>query len=282
MICHKTQTNNQPANQILSRLHLRITERGLMGILLINDVDLRWKTPSLLESYLWLKYIALKIICMIKYHHHHHVVLVARISLTFSRHFSLSFIASGRSSGQHPVSSHSCWMYVRAGRPAFARPCVGVHKSTSLMSSSPASPALSCMFGSSNLNSFRDRRQVAVQLVSCWVLPPGLVQDCSQQDIIWFGYFYDLQNFGWFRLVFSHTNHCGLFNTKFIFIPLIMLRRHHGSFWPSLANRLYCPSLLYRVHQLQLVSVTFSFQTRYRFLYLFSFSEGWGSSWYNG
>ena len=30
---------------------------------------------------------------------------------------SLSFIALGRSSGQHPVSSHSCWMYVRAGRP---------------------------------------------------------------------------------------------------------------------------------------------------------------------
>ena len=70
------------------------------------------------------------------HHHHHHVVLVARISLTPSRHFSLSFIASGRSSGQHPVSSHSCWMYVRAGRPAFARPCVGVHKSTSLRSSS--------------------------------------------------------------------------------------------------------------------------------------------------
>ena len=41
------------------------------------------------------------------HHHHHHVLLVARISLTFSRHFSLSFIASGRSSGQHPVSSHS-------------------------------------------------------------------------------------------------------------------------------------------------------------------------------
>ena len=70
------------------------------------------------------------------YNHHHHLVLVARISLTLSRHFSLSFIALGRSSGQHPVFSHSCWMYVRAGRPAFARPCVGVHKSTSLMSSS--------------------------------------------------------------------------------------------------------------------------------------------------
>ena len=62
-------------------------------------------------------------------------MLVSRISLTLSRHFSLSFIASGRSSGQHPVSSHSCWMYVRAGRPAFSRPCVGVHKSKSLMSS---------------------------------------------------------------------------------------------------------------------------------------------------
>ena len=70
------------------------------------------------------------------HHHHHHIVLVARISLTLSRHSSLSFIALGRSSGQHPVSSHSCWMYARAGRPAFARPCVGIHKSTSLMSSS--------------------------------------------------------------------------------------------------------------------------------------------------
>ena len=68
--------------------------------------------------------------------HHHHVALVARISLTLSRHSSQSYIALGRSSGQHPVSPHSYWMYVRAGRPAFARPCVGVYKSTSLMSSS--------------------------------------------------------------------------------------------------------------------------------------------------
>ena len=74
------------------------------------------------------------------HHHHHHVTLVARISLTLSRHSSLSFIAPGRSSGQHPVSSHSCWMYVRA---AFARPCVGGPKSTSLMSSSLMS---SCLF----------------------------------------------------------------------------------------------------------------------------------------
>ena len=69
-------------------------------------------------------------------HHHHHVVPLARISLTLSRHFSLSFIASGRSSELHPVSSHSCCMYVRADCPAFAWPYAGVHRSTSLMSSS--------------------------------------------------------------------------------------------------------------------------------------------------
>ena len=69
-------------------------------------------------------------------HHHHHVVPLARISLTLSRHFSPSFITSGRSSGLHPISSHSCRMYVRAGRPAFARPYVGVHRITSVMSSS--------------------------------------------------------------------------------------------------------------------------------------------------
>ena len=69
-------------------------------------------------------------------YHHHHVVPQAQISLTLSRHFSLSFITFGRSSGLHPVSSHSCCMYVRAGRPAFAWPYAGVHRSTSLMSSS--------------------------------------------------------------------------------------------------------------------------------------------------
>ena len=61
---------------------------------------------------------------------YHHVVPLARISLTLARIFSLSFIASGRSSGLHPVSPHSCCMYVRAGRPAFAWPYagpIGVH-----------------------------------------------------------------------------------------------------------------------------------------------------------
>ena len=66
------------------------------------------------------------------HHHHHHDALPARISQTLSRRFSLSFIATGL----HPVSSHSCCMYVRAGRPAFAGLYEGIHRSTSLMSSS--------------------------------------------------------------------------------------------------------------------------------------------------
>ena len=93
------------------------------------------EAPSAVKNYL--QTISQKLYIYIYiYIYHHHIALVARISLTLSRHSSLSFIALGRSSGQHPVYSHSCWMYVRAGRPAFARPCVGVHKSTSLMSSS--------------------------------------------------------------------------------------------------------------------------------------------------
>ena len=67
-------------------------------------------------------------------HHHHHVVPPARISLTLSLHFSLSFITFGSSSGLHPVSSHNCCIYVQAGCRAFAWPYAGVHRSTSLMS----------------------------------------------------------------------------------------------------------------------------------------------------
>ena len=70
----------------------------------------------------------------------------ARISLTLSRHFSLSFIASGRSSGLHPVSSHSCCTYVRGGHHAFARPHVGVHWSIQLWARSCfSSNVLACL-----------------------------------------------------------------------------------------------------------------------------------------
>ena len=81
----------------------------------------RWKKEE--EKRKKDKSLKIKSMTLVYHHHHYHVALVARISLTLSRHSSLSFIALGRSSGQ-------------PGRPAFARPCVGVHKSTSLMSSS--------------------------------------------------------------------------------------------------------------------------------------------------
>ena len=60
----------------------------------------------------------------------------AWISLTLSHHFSVPFIASGRSSELHHVSSQSCCIYVRDGRPAFAWPYAGVHRSKSLLGSS--------------------------------------------------------------------------------------------------------------------------------------------------
>ena len=46
------------------------------------------------------------------HHHHHHVTPPARISLTLSRHPSLSSIAPGRSSRLHPVSSHQSQVLV--------------------------------------------------------------------------------------------------------------------------------------------------------------------------
>ena len=69
-------------------------------------------------------------------HHRHHVVPSAWISLTISHRPSPSSIASGRSSELHSISTQSCRMSALAGRPTFARPCEGVHRSTSLMSSS--------------------------------------------------------------------------------------------------------------------------------------------------
>ena len=73
---------------------------------------------------------------VLNHHHHHHDVQLARISLTLSLHVSLSFIAFSRSSGLHPISSHSCCINVRAGRLAFDWPYARVHRGTSLTISS--------------------------------------------------------------------------------------------------------------------------------------------------
>ena len=88
--------------------------------------DETWANDPYLHRYKFWRYI----------YHHHHDVRLARISVTLSLHVSLSFIAFGRSSGLHPVSSHSCYMNVRAGRPAFDWPYAGVHRSISLTISS--------------------------------------------------------------------------------------------------------------------------------------------------
>ena len=60
-------------------------------------------------------------------------------------------------------------MYVRDGRPAFARPRVGVHKSTSLMSSSLLLQQCPACLVRPNLNSFRDRGQVGRTVGVSWV-----------------------------------------------------------------------------------------------------------------
>ena len=91
---------------------------------------------SYLQQYNWInQWLLLNINNNLKPYHHHHVAPSAWIYLVLSRHSSLSSIASGRSSGLHPVSTQSCYKYVLAGRPGFARPCEGVHINTWLMSS---------------------------------------------------------------------------------------------------------------------------------------------------
>ena len=96
-----------------------------------------WEVHNKPKIWMGLRTSWMTLVCVYIYiyiYHYHHVVPLARISLTLFRHFSLSLIVSSRSSGLHPVFSHSCCMYVRVGRLAFARPYVGVHRSTSLMS----------------------------------------------------------------------------------------------------------------------------------------------------
>ena len=61
---------------------------------------------------------------------------LARISQTLSRHSSLSYICSSRSSRLHPVSVQSYCRYVQAARSTLALPREGVHWRTSFISPS--------------------------------------------------------------------------------------------------------------------------------------------------
>ena len=110
----------------------------------------------------------------------------------------------------------------------------------------PTSPAVSCMSGSSNLDSFCDGWLVAVQLLLSGVLPPGHVQYClkycvnscvhgpqmrsifqptpssgphtSSIDIAVFGSYWVC----WFANILWHINFCELLNVK------SCLRTHRG------------------------------------------------------
>ena len=82
--------------------------------------------------------------------------MFARISLTLSHHPSLSSIASGRSSRQHPVSVQSCCRLVLADRPTLARLSEGGPSENVAHEFVLAPPAISHMSYSSNLDNLRD------------------------------------------------------------------------------------------------------------------------------
>ena len=111
-------------------------------------------------------------LAVVSFHIHHHVVPWARISLTLFRHLSLSSIAFTRSFRLYSVSIQNSCALVQARRPTPACPCEGVHRRTSLMSSS------SCMSCSSNFNGFRDVKlstisnifRVLILLLDSWYL----------------------------------------------------------------------------------------------------------------
>ena len=141
------------------------------------------KAYQILKVYFTLKFYSFVKVCNHDhYDYHDHVVPLARISLTLSRHFFLLFIASGRSSGLHPVSSLSCCMYVRAGRPAFVWPYAGVHRSTSLISSSLLLQQCPACLVRLTWIVFVMGGRWPYSWCLVGVLPPGLIQYCSQHS----------------------------------------------------------------------------------------------------
>ena len=74
---------------------------GLWDLLTIPHVYIKYILDEI-HTVARIKYYPKHILLNENHHHHHHVVRLARISLTLSLHVSLSFIASGRSSGLHP------------------------------------------------------------------------------------------------------------------------------------------------------------------------------------
>ena len=103
---------------------LLFVQLTVQGISSLADIKVFWNPPIFSSTHRFYFFLNIIIIIII-------IMLCCQNGYPWpSLDFSLSFIASSRSSGLHPVSSQSCCMYVRAGRPAFARQYVGIHRST--------------------------------------------------------------------------------------------------------------------------------------------------------
>ena len=106
-------------------------------------------------------YISLELwLYICNYHHHHKVMLAAWSPLTLSCHLSLSFIAPGRSSRLHSVSTHSWHMWVYMVSWHRSVHVVRIYKGTSLTSIEV--PNIS---HSSYLDGLWDGRKVVVQML---------------------------------------------------------------------------------------------------------------------
>ena len=83
---------------------------------------------------------------------------------------------------------------------------------------------MSCMSGSPNLNRFRDRGQVAVQLVSCGVPLPGLVEDCTQHSCVTlYIYIYIYTYIYIYIYIYKHPQ-----TDCFVVLQLFSVARHVG------------------------------------------------------
>ena len=91
----------------------RSTVSGYIKIILQNTHTDRGKITRVYTSLKCYNFLFISFVVLLRlsrHHHHHHVTLSAWISLILSRHLSLSSIASGSSSGLHPVSAQSYCM----------------------------------------------------------------------------------------------------------------------------------------------------------------------------
>ena len=89
-------------------------------------------------------------IIVFSHHHHYHVAPSAWISLTLFRHPSESTIASGRSSGLHPVSTRGSWS------PCLCAAMWRGPQEYITYEFVPTFPAVPLMSGSSNMDISRD------------------------------------------------------------------------------------------------------------------------------